>query len=165
MDHGSRRQCRHCHAGVPDRELTCPTCGRYFDGGFDVPDLIDGIRAVQPALEDLVAAASPDPGAAAGPAFPAAEFPEPLGGGWWAAEQPAPLRGPVADEHLPQVGGVTDLPYAEADPDPALDPALDPVGGHDRHPVPDVVIDLRDLPPPPGPARPAGAWLRRRSRT
>lgn len=163
MDPVMSRRCRHCQADVPTSELACPDCGRYFDGGFDFPDLIDGMRAgasTDPQTMDAAGPAALRDANTMLPGFLQSVSSAPTREGRW-HEDPVPRRSssqptrtPMTDigqRHevsLPEVGAVTDLPYAEGD---------------DVIDLPDEVIDLRHG---PASSRAERSWFgRRRSRT
>ena len=153
MDPVAPRRCRHCRADIPTQGLACPNCGRYFDGDFDFPDLIDGVRSADPMLDPDRSAASVPPTLGAVPTmlptFLDPAYTESAVDSRW--EDVPPSRptsrslsiGQRHEVHLPEVGAVTDLPYASDD---------DPAGSAD-------VIDLRDRPEP---SRQPRSWLGRR---
>lgn len=153
MDPAIPRRCRHCRADIPAQGLACPNCGRYFDGDFDFPGLIDGVRSVDPTLDPglpaAVEATSLDAVPTMLPQFLDPAYSDPQAARRWVdipPSRPTPRSlsiGQGHEVHLPEVGAVTDLPYATDD---------EPDGSGD-------VIDLRDKPDPPRPAR---SWLGRR---
>lgn len=149
MDRRARR-CSHCGAEVGDTELACPGCGLYYDGGFDLPDLIDGVRAIQPPDQDISVTATLETAQPLLPTFRDVDLPEPTTERWWSTEERSPIPrsiGKANDVRLPEVGEViAELPYAP--PDDSEDDG--------------VVIDLRD---PPARPRSGRSWLRSRSRT
>ena len=115
----TRRTCTTCGTGVPEDSLSCPSCGRYFAGGFELSDLIEGIRAVHPVDDEAPAAYEGDE---------------------W--RPPEPVR-PFGDAHgvaLPRIGAALDLPYATAADDTEDDA---PAGANAET---DEVIDLRERP-------------------
>jgi hypothetical protein len=119
MDPDANRLCRHCNADVPTQSLACPSCGRYYDGGFAFPELVDGVRAwpdAPVAVDEVTLEEAPSmlPGFLEGDGGDDAQ-------GLWRNVPPSrPSRPPVAigrghEVHLPEVGPVTDLPYATDD--------------------------------------------------
>lgn len=157
MDQAMQRRCRHCRADIPNSALACPSCGRYFDGGFDFPELVDGVRSGQPALTVLVDDPSLEAEPSMLPGFMDDAFAASARDDRWAVDawrsRPRPgsrssAMGQAHSVHLPRVGEVTDLPYASSDDELDDDPD---------------VIDLRDRRAQPQAGR---SWLtRRRTRT
>lgn len=89
------RGCTRCGAYVPEPDLSCPACGKFYEGGFQLGELVDGIRAVQP--DPLVAVA------------------DPVVEEWRPAVRsatPEPTFHGLHRTRLPLVGQVADLPYA-----------------------------------------------------
>jgi len=91
------RSCTNCGDHVPVDAFACPTCGKYFDGGFSLGDLVEGVRAGEAEVIQL-------PVPTEEVVLAEAEL--------WRPAQPR-----FATRHLdlPHVPPPTDLPYATDD--------------------------------------------------